>query len=179
MQRGALSRWLYRALLSPSAIARKIVLTPLVSRSFGRCGSNFSLGRNNDFRGIKNIVVGNNVSFGPDQRIWTAGARVSIGDDVMFGPGVTIISGDHRVDIAGKPMREIDESEKLPENDQDVVIGNDVWVGANVTILKGVTVPSGSVIAAGALVTKSLSEPNCIWGGVPARLLKCRFKNSE
>lgn len=173
------SRALYRVLLAPSAIARKLVLTPIVSHSFRRCGKSFSMGKNNDFRGIENISVGNCVSFGPDQRIWTTNAQVIIGDDVMFGPRVTIVSGDHRVDIPGKPMREVLPSEKLPENDQDVVIGNDCWIGANVTILKGVVVAPGSVVAAGALVTKDLDEPNCIWGGVPARLLKRRFDHGR
>lgn len=133
------------------------------------------MGKRSDLRGIENISVGNHVSFGPDMRIWTTGARVIIGDDVMFGPHVTTISGDHRIDVKGKPMREVTPGEKLPENDQDVVIEDDVWVGANATILKGARIPRGSVIAAGAVVTKDLCDWNCIWGGVPARLLGRRF----
>lgn len=158
-----------------SAVPRRLIVQPLVEQSFCRCGKSFRLGKRNDLRGIENISVGNHVSFGPDMRIWTTGARVIIGDDVMFGPHVTIISGDHRIDIKGKPMREVAPDEKLPENDQDVVIGDDVWVGANATILKGAHIPRGSVIAAGAVVTKELSEQHCIWGGVPARLLGRRF----
>lgn len=72
-------------------------------------------------------------------------------------------------------MRAVLSSEKLPENDQDIVVEDDVWIGSNVTILKGACIPRGSVIAAGAVVTKSLDGENCIWGGVPARLIGRRF----
>ena len=152
-----------------------MIFEPLIRNSFKECGSRFRLGRNADFRGIENISIGNEVSIGPDVRIWTTGAQVIIGNDVMFGPSVTIISGDHRIDIQDKPMRLVGVAEKLPENDQDVIIEDDVWIGANVTILKGVCIPSGSVIAAGSVVTKSPDRTNCIWGGVPARLIGQRF----
>ena len=39
-------------------------------------------------------------------------------------------------------MMTLDESDKLPENDQDVVIGNDVWIGSGVTILKALELPT-------------------------------------
>ncbi len=205
-----------------SSVPRKLVLQPLTRRAFFQCGIGFHLGERNDFRGIQNIHVGDNVSFGPDTRIWTVGAHIYIGNDVMFGPGVTIISGDHRIDLKGKPMRAVLPSEKLAENDQDVIvvyIGNDVmfgpgvtiisgdhridlkgkpmravlpseklaendqdviveddvWIGSNATILKGARIPRGSVIASGAVVTKKLDGENCIWGGVPARLIGRRF----
>lgn len=157
------------------AAPRRLLLEPLVRCSFSRCGKRFHMGENCDFRGIQNISVGNDVSFGPNTRIWTTGARVFIGNDVMFGPGVSIISGDHRIDIEGKPMRAVLPSEKLPENDQDIIIGNDVWIGANAVVLKGVCIPEGSVVAAGAVLTKSPSEQYCIWGGTPARLIGRRF----
>ena len=158
-----------------ASLPRKLFREPLVRRSFANCGERFHLGECNDFRGIQNIHVGDEVSFGPNTRIWTVGAHVYIGNDVMFGPGVTIISGDHRIDLEGKPMRAVLPSEKLPENDQDVIIEDDVWIGSNVTVLKGVRIPRGSVVAAGAVVTKSLDGENCIWGGTPARLIGRRF----
>lgn len=103
-----------------------------------------------------------------------AGAPLVIKGHFMSGPGLTIITGDHRIDIRDKYMDEVTVAEKLPENDQPVVIEEDVWCGANVTILKGVTIGKGSVIAAGAVVTKDVGEYE-IWGGVPARRLKNRF----
>ena len=85
----------------------------------------------------------------------------------MFGPRVTVITGNHRTDVVGKPMIEV--TEKLPENDQDVVFEGDNWIGANVTILKGVTIGEGAVIAAGAVVTKNV-DGYSIWGGTSTKI---------
>lgn len=50
-------------------------------------------------------------------------------------------------------------------------IGSGTWIGTRAIILPGVTIGNGCIIAAGAVVNKDC-EPNCIYGGVPARKLK-------
>lgn len=55
-------------------------------------------------------------------------------------------------------------------------IGSDVWVGFGAIILDGVTVGDGAVIAAGAVVNKDI-PPYAIVGGVPAKIIKYRFKD--
>jgi maltose O-acetyltransferase len=50
---------------------------------------------------------------------------------------------------------------------RDIVISDGCWIGANVTILPGVEIGEGSIIAAGAVVVYK-----CIYGGVPAKLIK-------
>lgn len=115
----------------------------------------------------QNVTVGNNVYLGPNTMIVSTRAEVIMHDNIMFGPGVTIITGDHRFDILGRTMISITESEKLPENDKDVIINSDVWVGANVTILKGVTIGEGSIVAAGALVIKDVPEYSIVGGDLP------------
>ncbi|MCW3071608.1 MAG: maa [Bacteroidetes bacterium] len=57
-------------------------------------------------------------------------------------------------------------------------IGNDVWIGNNVTIKYGVTIGDGAIIGSGAVVTKDV-EPYSIVGGVPAKIIKYRFKPEE
>ena len=96
----------------------------------------------------------------------------------MFGPHVTIISGDHRTDIKGKPMFEVTDAEKLPENDKDIIFEGDNWIGANVIILKGVTIGKGAVVAAGAVVTKDV-PPYAIVGGGVAKTIKNRFSTDD
>lgn len=59
-----------------------------------------------------------------------------------------------------------------------VEIGNDVWIGQNVRILDGVNIGDGAIVAAGAIVTKSV-EPYSIVGGVPARVIKKRFREDQ
>ena len=51
------------------------------------------------------------------------------------------------------------------------MIGNDVWIGTAAIILPGVTVHDGSVVAAGAVVAKDV-PPDCVVGGVPAKVIK-------
>jgi len=54
-------------------------------------------------------------------------------------------------------------------------IGNDVWIAAGAIIMGGITIGNGAIIAAGAIVTKNVA-PYSIVGGVPARLIRFRFK---
>lgn len=141
------------------------------------CGSNVRLHPSTSvYFGIENLSLGNNVSIPRYAHIFCTDAPLTIGNNVIFGPSPTIVTGNHRIDVIGKPM--IDVNEKLPENDEEVIIEDDVWVGANVTILKGVTIGRGSVIAAGAVVSRCV-PPYSVSGGVIARHLKFRFTIDE
>ncbi len=154
----------------------KFFVEPLIRKSFAEYGRNVRIPRGSNILGNKNMYLGNNVLFGARTTIFTTGAKLIIKDNVIFGPNVTIITGDHRIDVPDKPMLFV--TEKLPENDQDVVIEEDVWIGANSIILKGVTVGTGSVIAAGAVVTKDV-PPYAIVGGNPAKVIRYRFEDKN
>ena len=138
------------------------------------CGDNVSIPHSVSIYG-DHMQVGNNVFFGEENLFMCAGAPLIIGDHVMLGPRVTMITGDHRMDVIGKYMTEVKADDKLPENDQPIVLRGDNWIGANATILKGVTIGEGAVVAAGALVTNDV-PPYAIVGGVPAKILKYRFE---
>lgn len=58
------------------------------------------------------------------------------------------------------------------------IIGNDVWVGEDVKILEGVSIGDGAIIATGAVVTKDV-PPYTIVGGVPAKIIRYRFKEEQ
>ena len=127
--------------------------------------------------GAENIIAEEPMSIGPNSTIYTTRAKIIIKKHFMSGPNLTIITGDHRY-MVGYFIDEIKDEDKLPENDQDVIIEEDVWCGANVTIMKGVTIGRGSIVAAGSVVTKSC-PPYIIIGGVPAKVLKQKFSPSE
>lgn len=141
------------------------------------CGNQVSIGKGTSIS-PRSVSIGNNTTLGIDTLILSTRANVYIGDDVMFGPRVTIVTGNHRTDLIGRTMKSVTDDEKLPENDEDVIIENDVWIGANATILKGVTVGEGSIVSAGSVVTKSIPAYQ-IWGGVPAKFIKERFNENE
>lgn len=146
-------------------------------RSFYSCNKSvYFTPINSTFEGCKNISIGNETYIGPRALFYSTNAKLIIGNKVVFGPSVTIITGDHRTDVIGKYIKDV--TQKLPENDKDVIIEDDVWIGTNVTILKGVTIGHGSIVAAGSVVTKSFPAYSII-GGCPAKLLKMRFNANE
>lgn len=59
-----------------------------------------------------------------------------------------------------------------------VIIGNDCWINTNVTLISGITIGDGAVVLAGAVVTKDV-PPYAIVGGVPARIMKYRYNESD
>lgn len=159
-------------------IWNKFISAPIKKNAFASCGKNVTIGRHAAFSGAGNICVGNNVAIGTNAVFLTTLAKIKIGDHVMMGPGVTVVTGNHRIDVIGKYMDEITDTDKRPEDDEDVIFEGDNWIGANATILKGVTIGRGAVVSAGAVVTKDV-PPYSIVGGVPAKVIKMRFGDEE
>lgn len=171
MEEGLAMGLVYKILDGVSRAYNKLLLMPSLRRSFAACGENVTLGRRSEISGVGNIYMGHDVYLGPEATLLTTRAKIRIGNYVMTGPRLTIIT-----DILDRPMMELTDEDKLPDNDQDVVVGDDVWMGSGVTILKGVHVSDHCVIAAGAVVTKDVEPEYSIWGGVPARCLASRLK---
>lgn len=89
--------------------------------------------------------------------------KIELSDNVWIGPHVFFCCGTH----------EIGEMNKRAGNSyyKSIIVEKGVWIGANATILPGVHIGEGAVIAAGAIVNKDV-EKNCLYGGVPAKLIK-------
>ena len=108
----------------------------------------------------KNVFVNNRCQFNTG---WGGDARISIGDSVRIAMDVSFICVSH--EIGGSDRRAAEDTY------EDISVGNGVWIGARSTILQGVEIGEGVIIGAGSLVLENC-EPNCLYAGVPARLIK-------
>jgi acetyltransferase-like isoleucine patch superfamily enzyme len=97
---------------------------------------------------------------------------IDIGSDCIFADWIYVCDFDHRFDDMTMPIR------KQGIVKSPVKIGNDCWLGEKSTVLRGVTIGDGCVIASHALVNKDIPD-NSVVGGVPARVLKTRGKETQ
>ena len=109
------------------------------------------------------------------------GKFCSIASNVSIGPGIhkTDSISTHPVFfLSNTPLVKKYSDIDLFESSKRTIIGHDVWIGEKSLIMDGVEIGTGAIIAAGSVVTKNV-EPYAIVGGVPAKLLKYRFKENE
>lgn len=133
-------------------------------RKYPKCSNNSSIGARSYFQPRNNVFLGSDVHLGREGYYLCTGAPIIFQDHIMTGPQVMYITGNHRTDIIGLRMIDIKEDQKLPENDEPIVVEDDVWIGARAIILKGVTIGRGSIVSAGSVVTKSI-PPYSVVGG--------------
>lgn len=138
------------------------------------------------------IFIGANTEILDSALLLSYGGSISIGSNcsinactIIYGHGNTTIGNN--VLIAGHcmiiPNNHVFKSREINVRDQGnisrgISIEDDVWIGHGCSILDGVTIHKGAIIAAGSVVNKSVPA-YCIYGGVPARLIKVREHTFE
>lgn len=110
----------------------------------------------------KNIEVGNNFMANYNSVILDV-AKVIIGDNVMFGPNVSILTAGHPIHWESRNSGY--------EYGMEIHIGDNVWIGGNTVVNPGVKIGKNSVIGSGSVVTKDIPE-NVVAVGNPCRVLK-------
>ncbi|WP_075342094.1 acyltransferase [Tenacibaculum agarivorans] len=138
-----------------------------------KIGDNFTLKDNCiiDCTGVirdlgEGLSIGDNVGISENCFIQVRG-EVIIGNNVIFGPSVSIFSENHNHDDVNQTIVSQGETRK------GVIIQDNVWIGTKATILDGVVVGEGSIIAANSVVTKNV-EPYTVVAGIPAKTIKSR-----
>lgn len=117
---------------------------------------------------------------GYDNKIINAhiGAFCSFADHILIGgdehPTNWITTSPLFHHVRNSAMPALFAAKTIPDYPL-TTIGNDVWIGHGVTIKGGVTIGDGAVIGAGAVVTHDV-PPYAIVAGVPAKILRYRFK---
>ncbi|WP_442972824.1 acyltransferase [Rhodococcus sp. G-MC3] len=139
-----------------------------------RLGSNTTIGKNTRIECTgslqhlgSGLIVGDNVGLGTDSFYGCAGG-IEIGSDTIVGNSCSFHSENHISTSLDAPIREQGVSHS------GIRIGSGCWIGARVTVLDGAQIGDGCIIAAGAVVVAGAYQPNSVFGGIPAKLLKTR-----
>lgn len=88
-------------------------------------------------------------------------AHIYIGNNVMFGPNVVLST-------AGHPEDKVQRRSGL-QYSKDIHIGDDVWLGSGVIVHPGVSIGSNTIIGSGSVVTKDMPKDSVCFG-VPCRV---------
>ena len=116
---------------------------------------------------IRKLTIDENVSINPGIVLQCYGG-LKIGNNVTISDGAKVFT--RSLDI-NKYLTN-STKEKRDHIDQSVEIGDGVWIAANVIVLPGVRIASRSIIAAGAVVSQDLNEEGCLYGGIPAKMIR-------
>ena len=109
-----------------------------------------------------NIEVGENFYANHNLVILDVG-KVRIGNNVMFGPNVSLVTAGHPLDVNLR--------NEGYEYGIAITIEDNVWLGANVVVNPGVHIGRNSVIGSGSVVAKDV-EANSVYAGVPCRKIR-------
>lgn len=130
-------------------------------------------GKNIQINGIpriydsRNLRIGRNVSINSGCVLQCYGGLV-IGDNVTISDGAKILTRQLKTNNYSNNSQ---RSEREHE-DKEVVIGNGTWIATNAMVLPGIHIADNCIIAAGAVVANSIENASCLYGGVPAKVLK-------
>jgi acetyltransferase-like isoleucine patch superfamily enzyme len=133
---------------------------------------------------LKNVILGDLTYISKGTRIMNAtiGKFCSIGPDCKIGLGkhpTKDYVSTHPIFFSTLKQSQITFCKENEFDEyENITIGNDVWLGSNVIVTDGVSIGDGAIIAAGSVVTKDVS-PYTIMGGIPAEMIRFRFKNEE
>jgi maltose O-acetyltransferase len=90
-------------------------------------------------------------------------AEVNIGDNVLFGPNVSLFTAGHPVH---HELRVQEFEYAFP-----ITIGDNAWIGGGAILNAGVTIGENTVIGSGSVVTRDIPA-NVIAAGNPCKVIR-------
>lgn len=155
---GFVAYYLYRLSYTPFHSLRNFVYRYVCGM---KLGPNAVIYYGAEVRNPSKIVIGRGSIIG-DHSILDGRNGIVIGEDVVFASDVKIWTEqhDHR-----DPYFRCDTQDHRP-----VIVDNRSWIGSHTVILHSVHIGEGAVVAAGAVVTHDV-PPYTIVAGVPAKII--------
>ena len=138
--------------------------------------------REKDYLLSKNTIISRIYSKLIEVRLHRLGARLGfyIPKDV-FGPGLYI---PHSGSVTVNPNSRIGKNCQINNNvvigqnkGKAPTIGDNVYIGPGAVISGDIIIADNVWIGANAVVTKSVTEPNVLVGGIPAKIISKREHN--
>lgn len=111
-----------------------------------------------------NLCIGNDV--GISGVVISCTTRITIGNSVLIGANARIFDSDfHPVESDNRRY------DRTGVKCSPIFIGDNCWIGSGAVLLPGTELKQNVVVAANAVVKGSFG-PDCIIGGVPARVIR-------
>lgn len=130
-------------------------------------GDSLAIKRNVRIDHYKYLIIGNNCAINGGVRFYiegSMGSKITLMDNVVVARDVIFETGTHEIGPSNRRVGNTSTS-------KSICVEDGVWIGVGSIILPGVTIGHGCVIAAGSVIVKDC-EPNCIYGGNPAKIIK-------
>ncbi len=110
------------------------------------------------------LIIGSGTTIPKGNMLLQEDQFIAIGDDCMFSNDVAIRTSDSHSIFDLATQQRINAT-------KPVAIAEHCWIGRHVNINKGVQIGSDAVVGQGSTLSGRL-QPNCLYAGVPARLLR-------
>lgn len=135
-----------------------------------RFGRNNHLGSGCQFRPPHELVISDDVAFGQGVIVET---DLEVGQFTLISSRVSFVGNDHAFD---DPDSNVFWQGRNPPS--RIVLEGDNLIGNGAILIGNLRIGKGAIVGAGSVVTKDVA-PGMIVGGVPARVIRPRWKTAE
>lgn len=133
-------------------------------------GSNNHFGSRCQFRPPRQLLIADDVAFGQEVIVET---DLEVGQFTLISSRVSFVGNDHSFD---DPNSNVFWQGRNPPS--KIVLEGDNLIGNGAILIGNLRIGKGAIVGAGSVVTKDVA-PGMIVGGVPARVIRPRWKTAS